>query len=465
MISDWTKLYSERWIDLITPDSIAHPAKFSRALIRHIYAHAIEEGWLSAGDQVLDCFGGVALGAFDAMTHGLCWTGVELEEKFCLLGNQNIALWNERYKGKLATWGTARLIQGDSRKLCEVVGTQAAIVSSPPFCGSLSSERGGGIVKAGQTKDSNGYTHRWKAIQEGYGSDSANLGNLREGDISAVIASPPYSTEALGHKGKGSAINEAKGLHARMNDNRYGESPGQLTQLKEGDFSAVITSPPFVESLASDDPQKRGGLFADPKRANDKTLTATYGETVGQLGCMKAGALITSPPYEGTDLNGKRATPCMERKAELLQAAGHDSEKWLGKKRCSQMRNDGYIGSQGQIGETTGETFWQASRQILEQCHQVLAPGSHAIFVCKDFVRAKKIVPFCEQWAALCEAVGFRLLHIHRAWLVEHKDAQHRLDGGCDELSVERKSFFRRLAEKKGSPRIDFETVMCFERI
>jgi hypothetical protein len=32
------------------------------------------------------------------------------------------------------------------------------------------------------------------------------------------------------------------------------------------------------------------------------------------------------------------------------------------------------------------------------------------------------------------------------------------------ELSVARKSFFRRLAESKGSPKIDYEQVLCFER-
>lgn len=107
--------------------------------------------------------------------------------------------------------------------------------------------------------------------------------------------------------------------------------------------------------------------------------------------------------------------------------------------------------------------------RICSQCKRPISGsgktvGGHAVFVVKSFVRDKKIVDFPGQWAQLCEAVGFRLLHHHRASLVEHSGTQ----GGFDEdkeIRVERKSFFRRLAEAKGSPRIDHESVLCFERI
>ncbi len=48
--------------------------------------------------------------------------------------------------------------------------------------------------------------------------------------------------------------------------------------------------------------------------------------------------------------------------------------------------------------------------------------------------------------------------------LVHHKGSQHTLDGGMIERKTESKSFFRRLAEKKGSPRIDYEVVYCMEK-
>jgi tRNA1(Val) A37 N6-methylase TrmN6 len=463
---NWHGLYRERWNSLIHPDAISHPAKFSRALIRQIYQHAIDEGWLFVGDSVLDCFGGVGLGAFDALQHGLHWQGIELEEKFVKLGNQNIDLWQSRYAGRLPVWGTANLIQGDSRKLGEVVKKhKAAIISSPPYAGSIQQS-----------------------------NDGIDYSKIKSG-------------------GK----NRTKG-RAAIGDG-YGNTGGQLSEMVNGDFEAVISSPPFVESLASDNPEKRGGLFKDVKRKNDKTLTATYGYTDGQLGIMKAGsmAVMKSPPYSVDALghNGKPTkidrekalhnrlnnrygetsgqlaqlregefdaaicSPPFENGCEgvmrtskfkdpaaFAKAQLHKGHAVTFEAKMAAMQRDeeraSYGTSEGNIGNQSGETFWSASRLILEQCYQVLAPNAHAIFVCKDFVRNKKIVPFCEQWVRLCEAVGFRLLHVHKAWLVEPKDGQRRFDGSIDDHTVERKSFFRRLAEKKGSPRIDYEMVLCF---
>ncbi|KKT71808.1 MAG: hypothetical protein UW68_C0055G0001, partial [Candidatus Collierbacteria bacterium GW2011_GWB1_44_6] len=38
---------------------------------------------------------------------------------------------------------------------------------------------------------------------------------------------------------------------------------------------------------------------------------------------------------------------------------------------------------------------------------------------------------------------------------------QETIWDGTKELKTERKSFFRKLCEKKGSPRIDWEDVIC----
>jgi len=119
---DWHSCYSEGWTGIITPDAFAHPAKFSRGLIRRIYDHLFEQGYLHEGDTVVDPFGGVALGALHAMQHGCHWIGVELEQKFVDLGNQNIKLWLTTYAPHFPKWGSAVLVQGDSRELCEACG-------------------------------------------------------------------------------------------------------------------------------------------------------------------------------------------------------------------------------------------------------------------------------------------------------------------------------------------------------
>lgn len=148
-LTQWEGCYDDGWQGDIIPEAFSHPAKFSRGLIHRIYQHAKEMGWVHPRDYVLDPFGGIALGALDALSMGLNWIGIELEEKFVSLGQQNIVLWNRQLKG-WPNLGTARIVQGNSRQLgCILKGYGSdsksrdmrkplpLIVSSPPYsdCG------------------------------------------------------------------------------------------------------------------------------------------------------------------------------------------------------------------------------------------------------------------------------------------------------------------------------------------
>lgn len=101
---------------------------------------------------------------------------------------------------------------------------------------------------------------------------------------------------------------------------------------------------------------------------------------------------------------------------------------------------------------------------MVEQCYSLLAPGAPAIWVCKDFVRNKERVNFCDMWRRLCESVGFETVEINRAMLVKSKGVRVSLDWEEEEITVERKGFFRRLAEKKGSPPINWEEVVVMRK-
>lgn len=393
VLDEWPGLYSESWKGVIVNEAFAHPAKFSRALIRKIYDHVIAEEWAKSGDRVIDPFGGVALGGFDAMRHGLYWHGCELEDKFVGLSNQNIALWNERFS-RMPNWGQARLIQGDSRKLAEVLSAAQCCVSSPPYVS------GGHHTDVMGAWNTNGGGHGVTKDEAGYGASEGQLGAMKEGYHSIAISSPPYSSDQFGGGGH---------KHDKVID----------------------------------------------------AMKAGYGKTEGQLGAMPEGQIcITSPPYEAQDVN----LFCTKNQGKRFDRLT-DAEKE--ERKAATMGNYGYRNqsamTSGQLSAERGETFWSASRLILEQLYQVLTPNAHAVFVVKAFVRDKRIVDFPAQWAQLCEAVGFKLLHDHHALLTEHYGTQ----GGFHEdkkLSVERKSFFRRLAEAKGSPRIDYENVLCFKR-
>lgn len=119
----WIGCYDLGWKGIIVDAAMSHPAKYSRGLITRIIAHALDEGMIQPGQVVLDPFAGQGGGALPCLQAGLHWVGVELESKFVKLGQENINLWNERYSGHFPRWGSAQIIQGDSRNLSEVLSS------------------------------------------------------------------------------------------------------------------------------------------------------------------------------------------------------------------------------------------------------------------------------------------------------------------------------------------------------
>src|SRR3990167_947048 len=356
----WRGCYDSGWQGKITPESFSHPAKFSRALIRRIYEHALSEGWLAPGMTVLDPFGGVALGALDAVWNGLNYVGVELEPKFVKLGQANIDLWQRKY-GSKEGFGSARIIEGDSRKLAQVIQGADCCIGSPPFNKQMNS---GGSGTTNFIRD--------QAIQTGRDPNSPSR----------------------------KVLNQSK---------QWPESEGQIASLPEGRFEAIVGSPPYEGSLNSG----QGGIDWDKAKRPER-----WTENRNRKGCQAA--------------------------------AGHQMS---------------YGESENQLGATTGPTFWSAARDILIQCHTILKPGGHAIWVCKDFIRKGKRIPFSDQWQALCESIGFRLVCRHRAMLVKKHGEQETIFNGTEQIKTERKSFFRRLHEKKHpGTEIDWEDILCCEK-
>lgn len=525
---DWYKCYGQGWGSLCIPDAYSHPAKFSRALIRHIYDHLFEQGYLHEGETIIDPFAGISLGALHAMQHGCHWIGVELEQKFVDMGSHydcpgftaeewrryhhrvdrvnngpyhhwcpecvkamrnvgksrkipmhgphryqgNIDLWMETYAPHFPKWGSAVLLQGDSRELAQVVGQVAgASVSSPPFSPDQPC--------ASQTraiKDYHAFTRGDGTKRDHIMRSPGNLDGMHATDadhaaalhqVAGAVSSPPWD------EGSPSLPPERKRETSSPNDHggpgpEYAQlvNPGNLGNLRttsadhQATIQATVSSPPYTASLASDDPDRRGGLFRDPKRRSDKTLTAEYGESEGQLGAMPAGdhaaqvqASVSSPPYE-----------------KSLQTAdeGDDNVRksypgWHSTGKSGYSRK--YGNSDGQLGQEQGDTFWSAARTIVEQTYQVLAPGAVAVWVCKRFVRNKAIVNFSAQWAELCESVGFETTEWIKAWLTEDRGAQYTLSGDLEERQVKRCSFFRRLHESKYPDlAIDWEDVIIMRK-
>lgn len=526
IIDTWEGCYPSAWKGLIVPDAMLHPAKFSSKLIRHIYEHIAAEGWVVPGDVVVDPFGGVSLGALEAMRLGLSWRGVELEGRFTDLGygydcpgftkedwkrfysrsqrvnfhhgfhwcpdcasmaigisrvipekpphryHGNIDLWNSRYSTMPHWCGDAVCLRGDSRELANVLDLANAAVSSPPWIDTLDDaliapeDRRALAEKMGISNSEHvspiDMERIGKRVRRGYSGDKL---------ASSVVSSPPYADGCVHEGGDDTKPENIQGTEIRL--------PG---------IAGAISSPPYAETTITTNRQFRSK--ASPNRPPAKDLREDggsaysaiavssppyseahigqksgqehcgrgdqYSSTRGQLGAMKANgfdAAVSSPPFENN--------------------LSHDGRGYQDLKIAKDLeisRNRTYKGSflptdyghvEGNIGNDSGMDFWLAARQIVDQVYQVLAPGGHAVWVVKDFVKDKARVPFCDQWRQLCEAAGFVTLHEHHALLVKDKGTNHTLDGGTVHHTVESKSFFRRLAEKNGSPRIDYEVVFC----
>ena len=396
----WFGCYGRSLAPWIVPRAFQHPAKFSRKLIERLYAHALEEGWLKPGDLVLDPLAGVCVGGVAAANAGLKWIGVELEDHWAELGHACL----EKHRAKWEALGRPlpQIIQGDARGLLELLspaGQIAGVVSSPPFG------------------------------EQQYGKGLA-LPNAHHLD---------------GHK-----FGRSHGYQ------KQGDTPGQLASLPLGDVQAVISSPPYVSGGHHPDQTGSWGRLQAEKAVGLGTKDAAgYGQIPGQIGRMPEGeisAVVMSPPYEGAASNiaGNHGKP------------GKPTWKAGGIRKRDPRLGQGYGEHPDQIGNLTHDTYWSAMAQVYRQCFLVLPPGAHIILVVKPFVRNKAVVDLPGQTCQLLEAVGFRVVHQHRAWLIS-KEAQRRFDGGEDRR--EHKSFFRRLQEGKGSPRIDFEEVICGESL
>jgi hypothetical protein len=278
-----------------------------------------------------------------------------------------------------------------------------------------------------------------------YGTTPGQLGAMKEGSVESVVSSPPYAS--LGADTKGHGIVGAKGSIGRgckADQATYGESAGQLGAMREGSVESVVSSPPYAGCpiQAGGDNIKRGRerLRETGEWSGDLTdgQCKSYGDAPGQLARMPEGAAVmSSPPFED-------------------QNACNDPKYREGRRSSGEPLHGEYGTSDGQLGVDSGETFWSAAHQIVSECYRAIRPGSHAIWVTKAFVRKGKRVDFPGQWRDLCESVGFRTVHEHEAWFCHWDYKQEKL--------VWRKSFFRRLAESKGSPVIDWETILCMEK-
>ena len=358
-VIQWHGCYDGNLKDLIVPEAFKHPAKMSRKLCERIFDYGCEQGYWQPGDTIIDPFGGIGTTGIIGAYRGYKVISIELEDEFYTLALQN----REKNQQKIELLGhpTPTFLNGDSRKLLEILGQANGCVTSPPFLQS-----------------------------------SGGAYNPKEREDPGLIA-----RHAAGNK----------------SSKAYGSEVGQIHNLPEGDHDQVvgaISSPPYENSI------------------------------VGQA--------------PGT---GKKTT---DRRAERLEAAGYNAEKILtpGRRAHGNLGEiEHYSDNQNNLGNQSGDTYWSAVALIYQQVFQLLPPGGAFAVVIKDFVRNKKRVPLCDQTAELLETIGFDIPErIHAMLIKEIPQTEDMFTGKSDPIRKEHKSFFRRLAEKKGAPPIDWEEVI-----
>lgn len=479
---DWFGCYREGWGPLLTPRSYGHPAKLRFGLAARIYRHILELGWATAGSSVVDCFGGIGGTAFHAMFYGLHWTGVELEPRFYVLAggmdcpgpdgtlcpdcaetpaepNQGelFLVQSHRFRGNLDVWkdrglpGTGKIIQGDSRQLSKLLADVQVAIASPPYGGNEKSDYNlseDGKTRRRDLKRDNQQGHGCFRGSETYGQSEGQLGMMpaTEQGFDIALISPPYADQQVGTGGDG-----RKGWRG-YTDHGGGTSadPSQLSAMPatQDGFDLALASPPFAGSQQVDNREQPSSAMSSTWRKRQGEITP--GTSDGQLAEMKDDGFniaLSSPPYgeTGTDFSDN----------------GIDQSRL--KRKCgplAQLRQNDYGETDGQIG-TGANDFWAAAKQIVLETFKALLPGAHAVWVVKSYVKDSRIVDFPDQWRQLCESVGFKTLHEHRAWVVEKSGEQMTIDGRVESIEVHRKSFFRLLQERKGSPEINWETVWC----
>lgn len=499
----WFHCYGDSWKGVIGPAAFAHPAKFSKALVERILDYMLEQGWIAKGDIIGDPFGGVGCGGIVAAYRGFQWYGRELEPKFVQLCCSNFKMHHARWDRLDVPYPVIDC--GDSRKFDEGFAAAArsydrlsgivasppyvsgghhtdaleggnrngrgqqtkAIVTSPPYAGSL--DDGGP-----ETAHPDGYerSNNWT----GYGKTEGQIGRLKAGEVDAVVSSPPFlgaRSDTTNTAGGISREGYSEGKYpsdAKLGDRAFKSGAGDhreagnIEVLKPGSVAAVVTSPPYETINAgagglNTKPAKKEGQQSGRRAGASQTTDTQYGESDGQIAKLRKSelaAVLTSPPYEDS-VNSKshgidfaKAKPDYPgRKETPARVKNHND-------RAAGMR---YGSTEGQIGAKRGETYWEAMLQVYSACYRALKPGGVMALVVKDFVKDKKRVCLCDDTMRLLLHIGFTEMERVAAMLV-HESSHEDMFVGTVTTSKSRKSFWRRLSEGKGSPKIDYEEVL-----
>jgi len=419
-VTIWKDCYSKTPKSLLSQQSFTHPARMSYKLCTKIFEYGEQQKYWKPGDTIIDIFGGVGMTAVIGCPKGYNVILVELEQFFHDLagGCECTGISSKDWYEYLDKWKEAAYLDG--RHWC-------------PFCIN--------------------YAYRMKADE---------TMSTKNGCKSIFGFAPiaPHHFHGNAEFSMSEPTQDYGTAFPLQGDSRYLQNV--LKQLpEEPRLSGGIFSPPFGQTLSSDDPDKRGGLFKDPKRHKDITLTGVYGSQPGQIGVMPYGAVFSPQLYLKSDSDTDERQWCANC-GKFVSGYGH----WSGggfscrtnRKRVQEL-DDAYRKS------PDPDKYWGACFLAYRELFETLPPGGVVAVVLRSFVKKGVIVDLPNYTAELLEVIGFDIIEEVRALLEE------TIVEGIDLFTNEEitrkkssKSFFRMIQESKGSPPIDFEVILFAQK-
>jgi len=394
------------------------------------------EKFTEEGDVVLDPMAGSGQTGVISALRGRNAVCVELEEKF--FGWMEKARLKVKRQRTLMIKGKIHNICGDARKLSELLRDADVVLTSSPYATTIQ-KKGGDIPYKLVGKST-------LTVRE-YSGNPENVGNLSLGNIDAIVTSPPYS-ESMTKKRKGYTT------HKNLSKTRHmGEDTkdNNIANLPHGKVDAVITSPPYADA-------KKGGEADEEKMAErwDKTAKDrnwnTWGKTWKTEGRKRALKSLGSGyseskenignlPFADAVITSPPYEAAMSAKVHTLNT--EKQRKLYGEKGWATQ----YGKADEQIGNLSKETYLEAMLKVYSEMFKVLKPDGKAIVVIKPFIRNKKVVdlPF-HTWLLLKKA-GFKLEKLFK-------------------LKLKNPSFWRILYRKKYPrvPKINHEYILVCQK-
>ncbi len=496
------RVLTERWFhcydtprgDLFTAESNRHPAKMAVGLCFRIFEHGEKRGYWEKGDTILDPMCGIGTTLICGAVLGYRCIGVELEGHFVELAWENVRYLAGKHLAERVAATQISIVQGDARQLSDLLAN--GCITSPPYAETMSSDSPGGID---WTKQKDGRTvsrpHSQGKIPNSYNAAVASppypsvfreehpgteggqvaLESERGGSFrgySGVVASPPYGDLAViqgagvthnilktaRERGMAAAVKlyretvidrlKAHGRWSDANIERHIEMA--LATAKDGGYGAVLSSPPYGGPVAHWE-----GQDPHPERTHSAIPSPSYGKNGAQIGNLRdpAGdidAVLSSPPF-----------------SQEVNRDWHTEKYWNkdGNHPGGLPVERNYGSSEGQIEMLRDETYLAAMLQVYQQMRAVLKPSGVVCLVTKNPVRDGKIRRLDEDTIRLMDAAGFVFLERQMAMLASEHGEQLTLEGASELIRVERKSFFKRLFERKYPHlRVDNEDVLWFRK-